>query len=94
MSIKLLLALGLAAFTCSAANAQSMTLGRGQMMYISPNGQVTTTSVPTDAKMVKSMHRGMHGMSRGMVIWMDQAGRMHVTESYIAIQDLGFREHQ
>jgi hypothetical protein len=83
MSVKMLLAFGLATCVCSVANAQNMNLGRGQMVYISPNGQISMMSVPTDAKSVRSMHRGMRGMSHGVIVWMDDAGQMHLLQSYI-----------
>ncbi len=49
--------------------------------------------MPTDAKMQNAMHRGEKGVPHGMVVWMDDNGGIHMTDDYIAIQDMGFREN-
>ncbi len=62
---------------CAPALAQS--LGKGQMMKIGADGQVTTAAMPTDAKMMKMMHSKAHAMGKGtLTVWMDDKGRMMV----------------
>ena len=59
---------------CSPALAQL-----GQVTVIGKDGQVTTSAMPTDAKMVKMMHRMGHVMGKGpLMVWMDDKGSMHV----------------
>jgi hypothetical protein len=61
---------------CSPALAQ-----QGQVTTIGANGQVSTSAMPTDAKMVKMMHRKGHVMGKGpLMVWMDDKGNMHVCD--------------
>jgi hypothetical protein len=59
---------------CAPALAQ-----QGPVTIIGKDGQVTTAPMPTDAKMVKMMHRMGHIMGKGpLMVWMDDKGLMHV----------------
>jgi hypothetical protein len=52
---------------------------QGQVTIIGKDGQVTTSAMPTDAKMVKMMHKMGHVMGKGpLMVWMDDKGTMHV----------------
>jgi hypothetical protein len=52
---------------------------QGQVTIIGKDGQVTTSAMPTDAKMVKMMHKMGHVMGKGpLMVWMDDKGSMHV----------------
>jgi len=58
---------------CSPALAQ-----HGQVTIFGKDGQVTTSAMPTDAKMVKMMHQRAHAMKGPLMVWMDEKGSMHV----------------
>jgi hypothetical protein len=88
---KLFYGAALLAVICTPAMAQNMTLGKGQMLKVAPNGQITITSMPTGAKMTKAMHRGK-AMSGGFVVWMDDSGHLRMSDASIFIQDLRQRE--
>ena len=56
---------------CSPALADVTIIGK--------DGQVTTSAMPTDPKMVKMMHKMGHVMGKGpLMVWMDDKGSMHV----------------
>jgi hypothetical protein len=57
---------------CSPAFAQ-----QGQVTIFGKDG-VTTSPMPTDAKMVKMMHQRGHVMKGPLMVWMDDKGSMHV----------------
>lgn len=72
MIAKLFGGAALLAAICSPALA-------GQVTIIGADGQVTTGAMPTDAKMVKMMHKMGHTMGKGpLMVWMDDKGSMHV----------------
>jgi hypothetical protein len=81
MIAKIVCGAALAALLSSPALAQTMTLGKGQMLRVAPNGQVTIAPVPTDSKMQRMMHQGSKAMARGTVIYMDNSGMIHETGS-------------
>lgn len=57
----------------------SPALAEGQVTIIGKDGQVTTSAMPTDAKMMKMMHKMGHVMGKGpLMVWMDDKGSMHV----------------
>jgi hypothetical protein len=78
MIAKLICGVALLAVACSPALAQ-LSLGNGQVLTIGPNGQVTSGSMPTDAKMIKMMHQRGHTM-KSVMVWMDENGRMRVCD--------------
>jgi hypothetical protein len=90
MIAKMLCGAALAAVLCSPALAQTLQLGQGQMLRVSPSGQVSIMPIPTDTKMVKMMHRGSKMMKGGTVLFMD-GGQIHEAGN-IFIQDLRNRE--
>jgi hypothetical protein len=59
---------------CAPALAQ-----QGQVTIIGKDGQVTTSPMPTDSKMMKMMHQKSHVMKGPLMIWMDNKG-MHVCD--------------
>ncbi len=76
MIAKLFFGAALLGVLCSPALAQ-----QGQVTIIGANGQVSTSAMPTDAKMVKMMHRKGHMMGKGpLMVWMDDKGSMHVCD--------------
>lgn len=74
------------AVICTPAMAQTMTLAKGQMLKVGPDGQVTIGAMPTDAKMVRAMHRRGKAMSGGFVAWMNEQGQI-----YMSNQEIFFR---
>jgi hypothetical protein len=53
----------------------------GQVTIIGADGQVTSSAMPTNAKMVKMMHKMGHVMGKGpLMVWMDDKGSMHRAE--------------
>ena len=57
----------------------SPALAEGQVTIFGKDGQVTTSAMPTDAKMMKMMHKMGHVMGKGpLMVWMDDKGSMHV----------------
>ncbi len=87
MIAKIVCGAALAALLSSPALAEGMTLSKGQMLRVAPNGQVSIVPVPTDAKMQRMMHRGGKAMASGAVLYMDDRGMIHETGS-IFIQSL------
>jgi hypothetical protein len=57
-----------------------MTLGRGQVLTVTPSGQVTISGMPNTAKAHQMMARHGRNMAKGLIIWMDQNGRMGYSE--------------
>jgi hypothetical protein len=71
---RLLCGAALLGLICAPALAQ-----QGQVTIIGKDGQVTSSAMPTDAKMVKMMHKMGHVMGKGpLMVWMDDKGVMHV----------------
>jgi hypothetical protein len=58
---------------CSPALAQQVTI-------IGKDGQVTTSAMPTDSKMLKMMHKKGHIVKGPLMIWMDNKGSMHICD--------------
>jgi hypothetical protein len=63
------------ALACSPALAQ-MSMSKGQVTTISPNGQITSGAMPTDPKVMKMMHSRARPMGKSVMMWMDDKGRM------------------
>jgi hypothetical protein len=78
MSTKLVYGAAVLAVICGPALAQTMTLSKGQMLKVAPNGQITMTSAPTNPGMVRVMHRTSRVMAGGFTLWMDDQGRMRM----------------
>jgi hypothetical protein len=85
--------LGAALFTALSAPAlaQNVTLSKGQMVDIRPDGRVTVLAMPKDAKTQKTMARASKAMAQGTIIWMDANGRVHQCAASL-IQDIRLRE--
>ncbi len=74
MIARLLCGAALLGLICAPAFAQ-----HGQVTIFGKDGQATTSAMPTDAKMVKMMHKMGHAMGKGpLMVWMDEKGSMHV----------------
>lgn len=74
MIARLICGAALLGVICVPAFAQ-----QGQVTIIGKDGQVTTSAMPTDAKMMKMMHQKSHVMKGPLTIWMDNKG-MHVCD--------------
>jgi hypothetical protein len=79
MSTKLIFGVALLAIICGPAVAQTMTFGQGQMVTVSPSGEIRMVAAPADAKMMRTMHRRSKVMAGGFVVWMDDQGRLRMS---------------
>jgi hypothetical protein len=75
MIAKLLGGAALLAVACSPALAQ-MSLSKGQVMTIGPNGQATMGAMPADPKMLKMMHSRGKPVGKSVTFWMDDNGHL------------------
>ncbi len=73
MIARLLFGAAVLGVICSPALAQ-----QGQVWTFGKDGQATSGPMPTDAKMMKMMHRMGHVMKGPLMVWMDDKGSMHV----------------
>ena len=69
MIARLLCGAALLGLICAPALAQ-----QGQVTIVGKDGQVTTSAMPTNSKMVKMMHQKGHLMKGPLMIWTDNKG--------------------
>ena len=81
MLSKWLVSAALLAVICTPAVGQTMTMSKGQMLKVAPDGQITIGPMPKDAKMVQAMHRRGRAMSGGLAIWMDDQGKTYMSNA-------------
>ena len=69
--------LALALAISSSVFAQStITLAKGQVLRIAPDGTVTVAQMNMEAKMQADMKKRAHPVTKGLVVWFDQMGQL------------------
>ena len=77
MITKFILPLALALAICSPALAQSnITLSKGQVLRIAPDGKVSVVQMSMQGKMQEEMKKQAQPVTKGLVVWFDQNGQL------------------
>jgi len=66
------------------AFAQSdITLSKGQVLRVSPDGKISVAAANMDPKMQSAMNKQAKKVTKGLVVWLDENGKMSFIENPI-----------